>query len=74
MSDKPLTIRTLIQDITDINGCVLYKNISFIVSRIQTEKFQSLQTCKIYIDNGKDSMWDFDKHIVFKKLMLENSI
>ena len=74
MSDKPLTIRILIEDIADINGCVLHKNVSFIVSRKLTEKFQNLETCKIYIDNGKDSLWDFDKHIVFRKLMLKNSI
>jgi hypothetical protein len=74
MSNRPFIIRTLTEDIADINGCVLHKNISLIVSQRHSEDFQYRETCTVYIDNGKDSLSDFDKHIVFKKKLYENSI
>ena len=74
MSDRPFIIRTLTEDITDINGCVLCKNISLIISQRPSEDFQYRETCTVYVDNGKDSLLDFDKYIVFKKKLYENSI
>jgi hypothetical protein len=74
MSDRPFIIRTLTEDIADINGCVLHKNISLIVSQRHSENFQHRETCIIYLDNGKNSLGDFKKHIVFKKHLYENSI
>ena len=74
MSNAPFIIRFLTEDIKDINGCVLRKNTSVVVSERKSKDFQSLETCMISVNNGKDSLQDFDKHIVFKKYLYKNSI
>lgn len=75
MNYDHITIRTFISDIYDIRGNLLPINISFIISKKSIKTVDpKMETCLIFLDNGKDDLEEFIQHVVNKKLMYENSI
>ena len=75
MSNPFLNIRTLTEDIFDVSGNTLHKNLSFIVSEKKTFRTEeNVETCTIFLDNGKKKLADFDTYVVAKKYLYDNSI
>ena len=70
-----LTIRTLTNTIYNLKGVMLKSGTSFIMSRKPSKSVDpQMETCFIYLDNGKPSLEEFEQHVVNKKLLYDNSI
>jgi len=70
-----LTIKTLTHNIYNIKGVLLPSGTSFIIFKKSSKSVDpQMETCFIYLDNGKPSLEEFEQHVVNKKLLYDNSI
>jgi hypothetical protein len=75
MDFNHLEIRTLTNTIYNLKGVMLMSGTSFIISRKPSKSVDpQIETCFIYLDNGKTSLEEFEQHVVNKKIIYENSI
>ena len=75
MNYHNLKIRTLIRAIYNVKGILLPNGISFIIFEKSIKIVDpKMETCLIYLDNGKNNLEEFEQHIVNKKILYENSI